>query len=150
VPFEVALDEIDPGDEAVGDMGVCMEGVAGVEIGVEVGKRLPWFVGWWVALTLPSALVFVVGVCHKTSVEDGGAPWGRIVRVRVGLFVLECVRGLWKYLAEDVFSKTEIVVYRVAVLVIDAVITVVLTGVLLGIIACMSCLAALPAARTHT
>ena len=41
VPFEVALDKIDPGGEGVGDMGVGMEGVAGVETGVEVGKRLP-------------------------------------------------------------------------------------------------------------
>jgi hypothetical protein len=46
VLFEVALDEIDLGDKAVRDIGVYMEGVVGVEIGVEVGKRLPWFVGW--------------------------------------------------------------------------------------------------------
>ena len=74
VLFGVVLDEIDLGDEAVGDIGVGTEGVVGVEIGVEVGKRLPWFVGWWVALTLPFALVFVVRVCHKTLVEDRGAP----------------------------------------------------------------------------
>ena len=91
-------------------------------------------------MTLPIVLVFVVRVCLKKSVEDGGAPWGRIVRVRVRLFVL---RGLWKYLAEDVFSKTVIIVYRVVVI-------MVLTGVLLGIIICMSCLAALPATRTHS
>lgn len=113
VPFEVALDEVDPGDEGVEDMGMGMEGVSGVETGVEAEKRLPWFVEWWVALTLPIALVFVVGVCHKKSVEDGGAPWGHIVRVRVRLFVLfKSVGGLCKYLAADVFPKTLIVVWE--------------------------------------
>jgi hypothetical protein len=74
VLFKVALDKIDLGDKAVRDIGVCIVGVVGVEIGVEVGKRLPWFVGWWVALTLPSSLVFIVRVYHKTLLEDRGAP----------------------------------------------------------------------------
>jgi hypothetical protein len=144
---EVGMEEV--GMEGVGIEGVGMEGVAGVEIGVEVRKRLSWFIGWLVALTLPISLDFVVGVCHKMSVEDEGDFWGRIVRVRVRLFVLICVAGLWTYLAEDMSPKTVIVVCRVAVLVIVVVIAVVLTGLLLGIIACISYLAALPAARTQ-
>jgi hypothetical protein len=104
VPFKEALDEIDPGGiglrftgvgmEEVGMEGVGMKGVAGVEIGVEVRKRLSWSIGWLVALTLPISLDFVVGVYHKISVEVEGDFWGRIVRVRVRLFVLECVTGL--------------------------------------------------------
>lgn len=96
-----------------------MEEVAGVETGVEVGKRLPRDVGW-VAAKPP------IELCHERPVEDGEAPWGCIVRVRVRL------RGLCKCLAEDVFSKTVTVVYRVAV---PVVVIVVLIGVL---IACMS------------
>ena len=136
MPFEVVLDEVDPGnevnpgdevdpgDEEVGDIGVGMEGVAGVETGVEVGKRLPRIVGWWAASTLP------IGLCLKRSVEDGEAPWGLIVRVRVSLFVpFGFARELCKCLAEDVVSKAMTVVYRVAV---PVVVMVMLTGLLMS------------------